>query len=397
MKKCALVGSDVSYSYSKIIHEYIAKLKGVTLEYDLISIDDISKFNFNEYEGINITIPYKEEVLKFVNELSEEVREIGNANTIDSNLKAYNTDILGLKYALEDLVGPLKELSRVVVLGNSSTAQMIKILLAEQDVLIVSRTPIENQISYDQLEEFYGDLIINTTPVTMKSLDASPVGIEHLKNFKYVYDLNYNPSNNKFLTDACALNILHDNGLLMLIMQAVYAFEIWHNVKLSEFERVCAIDFVKQLVWPKTALIGMPYSGKSTYGKKKMNNGERVIDLDEEITEKIGDIAKYIKQEGIEKFRQIETKVLSEVINDDYDYLICGGGVVENIANYQLLSEHQIKHMACDFEILVERMNKSQKVSGQIRPLTNNENDLKMRYDQRKIKYKIWSKNSIIN
>ncbi len=396
MIKCALVGANVSYSYSKIIHEYIAKLKNIDLQYDLISCSDISNFDFTEYQGVNITIPYKEAVLEFVSEQSEEVKQIGNANTIDNNLNAYNTDILGLEYALKYLVGDLTQLKRVVVLGNSSTAQMIKALLKDIDVVIVSRTPKNEQISYSQIEEFYGDIIINTTPVTMKELYASPVSKEHLKQFDYAYDLNYNPSNNAFLNLACELEIFHDNGLLMLIMQAVYAFEIWHNMTLTDSEIEGVIDYVKQCVWPKKAIIGMPYSGKTSLGKKLKSEGYRVIDLDEEISGQIGEIAVYINEKGIEAFRKIETKILAKVVMNDYDYLICGGGVIETIENYSLLTEHQIEYLYADLELLLERMNNSKATNSQKRPLTSNESDMKKRYEQRKIKYKVWAKNCII-
>lgn len=396
MKQFALIGKNVTYSYSKMIHEYLGKIKGIDLEYHLKSVAQISELDLSKYEGVNITTPYKQQILEHCSSKSEIVQKIGNANTLDMNLKAYNTDLSGLKYALEKLVGELTKLKRIVVLGNSSTAKMIQYLFKEQEVIIVSRTPNKNQVAYGKYDEFYGDLIINTTPVTMQNINKSPVKKRHLENFTYAYDLNYNPSHNYFLRQASDLNISNDNGLLMLIMQAVFAFEIWHNTQVSKIEVAQVIKYVKDKVWPKKAIIGMPYSGKTSYGRELENKGYRVIDLDQEISNKIEKPEKYIEKNGIEAFREIEHRILKEVVECDYDYLICGGGIVENIENYSVLSEHQILYLKKDLNTLQVQMEKSQQKNEQKRPVTPDYLALKSCLEKREIKYKVWAKNCII-
>lgn len=396
MKQYGLIGLDVSYSYSKIIHEYIAKIKNIDLEYHLISTGDLGAIDFNQYAGLNITNPYKSEILKYVKHQSAEVKQMANANTIIGTNQAHNTDVLGLKYALAALVGDLSQIKRVLVLGNSNTSKMIKYLFENQEVIIVSRNPSAEQIAYDQISEFYGDIIINTTPLTMKDLSLSPVNQQQLKNFKYAYDLNYNPSHNLFLKQASELNISNDNGLLMLIMQAIYAFEIWNELSLSNQEIEQVIKFVKQIVWPRHAIIGMPYSGKTTLGSKYAAQGYRVVDLDQVIEQNYGPIDQIIREAGIASFRQIENKTLQEVTEQEYDVLICGGGIVENMDNYQLLSEHQVLYLEKDFKTLQKQMQQAQNNNEQIRPLSSDVESLQMRLENREIKYKIWAKNCII-
>ncbi len=396
MNKYGLIGSNVNYSYSKIIHEYLGVLTKIDLTYDLISCSDLTKFSFADYAGLNVTIPYKAEILKYVEEQDEMVQLIGNTNTLVKTTKAYNTDILGLEYAIKNLVGDLTKIKRVVILGNSNTAKMISELFKASEVLICSRTPKHEQISYTDIHEFYGDLIINTTPLTMGSQDLSPVSEVQVRNFTYAYDLNYNPSHNQFLKIATELLIPNDNGLLMLIMQAVYAFEIWHQLKFSPEQIAQVIAYVEGIVWPKHAIIGMPFSGKSTLGEKLKMHGKVVIDLDQEITKKYSSPEAIITSTGIDRFRQIENQVLTELVQLDYDYLICGGGVIENIDNYSLLSEHKIHYLERTFTELEQNMRKVKEEGGEIRPITNDVISLKTKLTTREIKYKIWAKNCII-
>ncbi len=396
MQKYGLIGANVTYSYSKIIHEYIAKIKEIELEYELLSISDLTNFDLTKYDGLNVTIPYKNEIIKYLNEVDSYVQDIQSCNTITKTGHGYNTDVKGFVYGLERLIGSFDQIKRVVILGNSNSAKMIKSVFLHADVKICSRTPKNGMISYDEVDEFYGDLIINTTPVTMVSKNESPIVKKLLKNFKYGYDLNYNPSHNQFLCDLTELEIPNDNGLIMLIMQAVYAFEIWHNLKLNTNEIEQVIDYIEKIVWPKMAIIGMPYSGKTTLGQKYEKVGKVVIDLDAEITKKYGSIEQIMINFGVDGFREIETKVLKDVVLKDYDVLVLGGGIVEENANYKLLNNHRIKWLNPSLDVLIKQMQKSLNANEIIRPLTQNVASLTQKENMRKAKYKIWSKNQQI-
>lgn len=393
MEKYGLIGKNVTYSYSKIIHEYIGELKGIKIKYDLISVADLSTFKFAKYQGLNVTIPYKNEVIKYLAASDELVDILQSCNTITNDLSGYNTDAKGFEFAIKRLVGDLSTIKRVVVLGNSNSAKMIKAVLKTAEVKICSRNPQGEMIGYDNQAEFYGDLIINTTPLTMANVSKTPVSKEILSNFRYGYDLNYNPSHNQFLTDLTELEIENDNGLLMLIMQAIYAFEIWHDLKLEHSEIEQVINYVEQIVWPKVAIIGMPYSGKTTLGKKYREMGKVVIDLDEEITKRYGAIDQLIISNGIEYFRKLETVVLAEIVVQKYDVLILGGGIIENIENYQLLNNHQVKWLNPPFSKIVRHMENAIDQSEVTRPLTSNVISLEQKKNEREIKYKIWSRN----
>lgn len=396
MKKYGLIGGNVDYSYSKIIHEYLAKLFNIELQYDLISCSDLAQFNFDEYSGLNITIPYKEEILKYANELELNVKQINSCNTLTHGRRAYNTDIYGFKAAINKLVGNIKNIKSVVILGNSKSSEMIKLVFNDIDVKVVSRNPSGEMIGYDQLEKQKADLLINTTPVTMANLEDSPIKVELLKNYQYVYDLNYNPAINRLLADAESLNIPHANGLVMLIMQAVYAFELWHDVKLSSNQINEVQDAISKIIKPQVAIIGMPYSGKTTYGLKMQLQGKKVIDLDQYITEKYDEPSKIIKKKGLEYFRDIESLMLAEVCQLEHDILILGGGIIEKSRNYQQLTNHQIIWKKCSLAQLKQNQIKSNKVQGEIRPLAIDEKSLEKLYYKREIKYKLWAENCII-
>lgn len=392
MKKYGLIGKNVTYSYSQIIHQQLAKYYDLDISYDLISCDDLTQFDFTKYAGLNVTIPYKEMVLEYIETASEIVQELGVCNTIIGNKIADNTDIRGFTKAITNFVGSLDTINSVVILGNSASSKMIKMVFKNAKVKIVSRKPHDQMLSYADLSEVQADLLINTTPVTMNNQDESPITDEVISNFRYVYDLNYNPGINQLMIQAAKQNIPHQNGLEMLIMQAIYAFELWHDIKVSK-EIVQQIQIkVENLVNPKIAIIGMPFSGKTTYGKIMQKQGKKVIDLDEKLVDNNQDPQVIIPTLGIETFRDMETAMLKKIINEDYDILILGGGIVERIENYRLLVGHQIYYKECQLSTLIERS----KVATTMRPLVMNNSDLKQLYSIRQIKYKVWSKDSII-
>ncbi len=392
MKNYGLIGKDVTYSYSKIIHQLLAEYYNLEMNYDLISCNDLTDFDFTKYDGLNVTIPYKETVLQYIETQSDIVQVLGTCNTIINNTIADNTDILGFTYAITNFIGSLEQIKSVVILGNSASSKMIKMVFKDANVKIVSRNPKDEMLSYADLSGVCADLLINTTPVTMNNQDKSPISDEIITNFQYVYDLNYNPGINRLMIQAAQENIPHQNGLEMLIMQAIYAFELWHDIKVEEQVIAQIQTKIKGLVNPKVAIIGMPFSGKTTYGKKMQAQGKKVIDLDAKLVENNQDPQIIIPQQGIEVFRDMETSMLEKVINEDYDILILGGGIVERIENYRLLVEHQIFHKECQLSTLIAR-SKNTIVK---RPLVMKDSDLKKLYSRRQIKYKVWSKDSII-
>jgi shikimate dehydrogenase len=256
IKKFGLLGEKLSHSFSPEIHRLIFKELGVEAQYDLIELskDEISgimdKIRKGEITGVNVTIPYKQEVMKYLDELSEEAESIGAVNTItmkNGKLTGFNTDYWGFRFTLEKMKLSLEEKKSVVLGGGGSARAVIKSLLdLKSSVSLVSRSPEKAEIefsdfkgletiSYDDLKNIKGVLIVNTTPVGMyPNSEKSPVDHATVENFENSVDLIYNPEETLFLSYANN----GENGLYMLVGQAVKAQEIWFDKKLKSFDSI---------------------------------------------------------------------------------------------------------------------------------------------------------------
>lgn len=391
MKRFGLIGRNVSYSYSKIIHEYLGKNLGIELSYDLISTDSLDKVNFGAYDGLNITIPYKQEVIGKLNSCNQFVLKIDSCNTVTNQLIGHNTDKDGFKYLCELLIDDLTKIKRVVILGNSNSGKMIKALFTDANCITISRNECtqENYFTYSNEEEIYGDLVINTTPIGQGiQLEDSPLKEELIKKFSYVIDLNYNPNINLFLNYAAANSIPNINGLGMLVVQAIKAFEIWNDLEVPKDLYDATYNYVDKLVNPKMAIIGMPYAGKTHYGNELSKQGKRVIDLDYEISQKTNMANdEFINKFGISEFRKMETQTLAQIVLKEYDVLILGGGIIEDFSNRLLLKHHRIQYLNVDFERLSKQFTLAKARGEETRPLTNDFQKLEAVYQRRKLIY----------
>lgn len=238
-----LLGRNISYSFSS--GYFNEKFNDLGLKnhsyvnFDIPTIDDFSTLPTQEIQGMNVTIPYKEEIIPFLNEIDSEAKEIGAVNTIkflDSGmLKGYNTDVFGFKNSLK----PLLKLhhTKALILGTGGASKAVKYALDALQIqsVFVSRTPINNnQISYSQLNEsIIGEytVVINCTPLgTFPETDLCPdlpyqfIGSKHL-----LYDLIYNPSETTFLKKGKEKGAIIKNGLEMLQLQAEKSWQIWNE------------------------------------------------------------------------------------------------------------------------------------------------------------------------
>ncbi|WP_180964013.1 shikimate dehydrogenase [Haloimpatiens massiliensis] len=252
-----LIGEKLSHSLSPDIHERIFKEKFINGDYQILEItrenipkvlDELNKVGF---KGVNVTIPYKVDIIKYISEISEEAKDIGAVNTIkfyDGRTRGYNTDYFGFKKVLEkwhiDVMG-----KKAVVLGSGGAANMVYYCLLKSgvdEITIVTRdkkTVIERNIfpkahiiEYKNLNELKDKyIIVNTTPCGMyPDIDESPVPMDFLSNFNWVVDLIYNPEETLLLRYAKKKGIKCVNGLYMLVAQAVAAEEIWNEITLKE-------------------------------------------------------------------------------------------------------------------------------------------------------------------
>ena len=239
-----LVGKDISYSFSQ---QYFSK-KFETLKlndhsyqnFDISTIDDFSNSiaNAENLKGLNVTIPYKEEVLTYLDEIDDEAKKIGAVNTIkilDKNkLKGFNTDVFGFEESLKPLLKKIH--NKALILGTGGASKAVKYVLNKLgiEVLFVSRNPkSENEISYNELTESIVTsytVIVNCTPIgTHPAIDECPkIPYEYLTPNHLLYDLIYNPSRTLFLKKGEEKCAQVSNGFKMLELQAEKSWEIWN-------------------------------------------------------------------------------------------------------------------------------------------------------------------------
>jgi len=259
MKKLFLIGKSLKHSISPFIHNKILSELGIDAVYSNVELSDFVKLKEfvemvrkdKDVIGFNITIPYKEDILGFCDEVSEDVRIIKAANTVkkeDGKLLAYNTDWIGFKRSLEDIGVDVKD-KKILVLGSGGAAKACiygLYRMGTKEVFVANRTyekvesvkslfedilkifPVEWLKKYD----FKYDIIINTTSVGMfPNIENSPFdfGDYATEMPVFVYDIIYNPLKTTFLKEAEKRGIKTGNGLKMLVYQAVEAEKIWFS------------------------------------------------------------------------------------------------------------------------------------------------------------------------
>ena len=252
MEFYGLLGESLSHSLSPQIHKRIFQLNNIDGAYKLfpVSKEDVKSIGkcirILGIKGMNVTIPYKEEVISQLDYISDEVKEIRAVNTIslvDGKLYGYNTDYYGFGSMLE--INNINVKDKIaVVLGTGGAAKAVVAYLKDNGVkkiFLVSRNKNNvtwcdevNIINYSELENIKGDLLINTTPVGMyPKVGISPVNEEIIKRFEAIVDLIYNPRETELLRLAKLNGKKNCDGLYMLVGQAVKAQEIWQEKSID--------------------------------------------------------------------------------------------------------------------------------------------------------------------
>lgn len=343
-----LIGYPLGHSFSKDIHE---KISSITYDLNPISTYDGLKelMTSKDLKGINVTIPYKKKVIKFLDEVSSKANEIGAVNTIVkkyNKLYGYNTDYLGFKRLLESNKMNPRGLT-CLILGTGGTRNTVYTLLKDlgaKEIITASRQKKEGCITYNQLGNYTKkiEMIINTTPVGMYPNNyESLINIELFTKLKYVVDVIYNPLRTKLVLDAQRNNIKAIGGLEMLISQAIYANELFLDTK---YDDSLFFKIYKEMYLEKTniVLIGMPMSGKTNVGKRIARIfKKKFIDSDNEIIKKIKmPIKDYFEKYGEEAFRKIEHEKIVELSKLNNVIISTGGGVIKNFKNISLLKQN---------------------------------------------------------
>lgn len=377
-----LIAEKLGHSFSKEVHN---KLFDYDYELKEIAEKDFDSFmKSKDFKAINVTIPYKERVIPYLDYLSEMAENIGAVNTIVNDngvLKGYNTDFLGM-VALINKNKIQIENKKVLILGSggtSKTALMVAKSLKCSTVYRVSRDKKENCITYDDAKTKHYDaqVIINTTPVGMyPNIGVSAINLDDFPKTEAIIDAIYNPLRSKLVCDAKEKNLTAVGGLYMLVAQAALAAEkfIGTTVATQEIDRVYnEILSAKQNI----VLVGMPGSGKTTIGKLlAKQHSMKFIDTDEQIvkrTEK--SIPQIFSEIGEQGFRKIETEIIRSISGVQNTVISTGGGAILNKNNIDILKENGkvyfIDRPLCEI------------VATSDRPLSSNKDDLIKRYEER--------------
>ena len=341
--ECGLLGGKLGHSFSPQIHGALADYRYTLWEKSPEELDDFLKNG--DFTGLNVTIPYKKDVMPYCAELSEQAKKVGAVNTIvrrrDGTLLGHNTDYFGFAYLLKQS-GIAVAGKKCLVLGTGGASVTVQTVLREQGakVVVLSRSGPEN---YDHLER-HADaaLIVNATPVGMyPNTGVSPIKLIFFPNLEGVLDLIYNPARTQFLLDAEKLGVPGWNGLSMLVAQAKESAE-WFTEKTIPDERIEEIYTRLRRETENLVIIGMPGSGKTTVGRLLAQaTGKIFVDVDEEIIRTAGmSISEIFAASGEAGFREIETSVLCKLGKGSGQVIATGGGCVTRPENYSLLHQN---------------------------------------------------------
>lgn len=381
-----VLGKTLQHSYTPEIYKQLANI-----DYRKFEIEETELKSFllsEEWEGINVTIPYKKTVMSYLDSFGEEVKRLGNVNTIirdtHGHLIGHNTDYFGFKILVESLGTSVQGKKALVFGGNGGAGSTCMCVLKDLGVRAYS-VNLTGDLTYENMLDFHRDaqLIVNATPVGM--YPNCPAAVASLKSFKQlegVVDIVYNPARTALMMEAEQLGITCAGGLLMLVAQAAKAIEYYNGFMPSMKEILETTSKLSNQV-KNIALIGMPGSGKTTIGEELARiSNRKFIDLDAFIEEKVDQsCSSYIKEKGEEAFRLIESTTLKEISSQSNLVIACGGGIVTQPVNYEYL--HQNSRI-----VYIKRP--LNKLSTNDRPLSKTLG-VKSLYAQRKDLYESWA------
>lgn len=347
--KYGLIGEHLTHSYSCDIHAQIADY-----EYELCELrpEEVGPFlEKRDFCAINVTIPYKQTVMPYLDEISETAQRIGAVNTIVNRggvLYGDNTDFAGMR-ALSENIGLSLAGKKVLILGTggaSKTAQALAKFMGAEEYYCVSRFGRDGSITYERAIAEHADaqVIINATPVGMFPRSAGrPIDISAFPALEGVLDAIYNPLRTNLVLDAQERGLPAAGGLYMLSAQAVHASAVFRGIEVDPKLIDKAYKSVKTAK-QNIVLVGMPSSGKTTVGGiLAEKTGLELADTDEYIVKKTGmPIADYFAKYGEAEFRKIEKETIAELSGTGGKVIATGGGAVLDKDNIRALKQNGV-------------------------------------------------------
>ena len=387
--KFGLLGRKLGHSYSPMIFDLMGGYRYDLFEREPEGIEDLLRKG--DFDGLNVTIPYKKEVLQYLDEIDPLALRLGAVNTIvkrDGRLFGYNSDYYGFQAMVLrtriDVTG-----KKVLVLGSGGASVTVRAVLEDlgAQVVLISRSGENNYTNLDRHRD--AALIVNTTPVGMYPHNGSaPLSLEGFTALEGVLDLIYNPARTQLLMECEKYGIPGFNGLWMLVAQAKQSAQWFLGRELPD----SLVSDIHQKLRDKMeniALVGMAGCGKSTLGRAlAKETGKKFVDADAEVEDLAGKtIPQIFAQEGEEMFRRMETTVLAELGMESGLVIATGGGCVTREENYPLL--HQNSRI-----IWLDRCPARLPTEG--RPLSQKTHPAKL-YEMRKPLYKAFADAAVDN
>ncbi len=357
MRKCGLLGEKLGHSYSPEIHALLGDY-----EYELYEKTPAEAEVFlrhGEYDGLNVTIPYKKTAAALCTELSPAARKLGSVNTIavrtaeDGSRILYgdNTDYAGFLALVKKSRVSVKG-CKCLVLSSGGASVTVKAVLEDLgagETVVISRSGADNYENLQKHED--AELIVNTTPVGMyPGNGAKPLDLKTFPRLKALFDIVYNPARTALMLQAEELDVPAFGGLYMLVAQAEAASRVFTaddpaHPAMDPLQSAADVQRIYDLLKDRQeniVLIGMPGCGKTSVAKELAKRTNRPLyDADEEIERRTGKLIPEIFAEGREEsFRKIETEVLADLGKMSGVILSTGGGCVTRPENYPLLHQN---------------------------------------------------------
>lgn len=385
--KCGLIGRKLGHSYSCQIHHAIADYS-----YDLWELEPEQLAPFlqkGDFAGVNVTIPYKQQVIPYLDDLSDTARAIGAVNTIvnrSGRLYGDNTDLAGM-IALIRRLGLELHGKKVLILGTggtSKTARAAAQQLGAAEIYRLSRSGREDAVTYEGARRLHGDaaVLINTTPCGMyPAVEDCPLDPADFPRLEGVVDAVYNPLRTNLVLAARERGIPAQGGLYMLAAQAVYAGALFRGCQAAQADIDLAYRTVLRQV-ENIVLIGMPSAGKTTVGQLlARRTGKKFTDTDTLAEQRIGmTIADYFRTSGEEAFRAREQETVAEVSAAGGQIIATGGGAILRRENLTALRRNGL---------LVFLDRPIEQLTATVdRPLASDREALRRRYEERYALYR---------
>lgn len=352
--RCGLLGRKLGHSYSPQIHAQLASYSYELFEKEPEELEDFLKNG--DFSALNVTIPYKQAVIPYLDELSPLAKRLGSVNTIvrrSGRLIGHNTDYFGFFSTVSrsglDLRG-----KKCLIIGTGGVSKPAIAVLSELGAVVIPISHRENTPE-NLAQHADASLIVNCTPVGMyPNVGQSPVDLAQFPALEGVIDMIFNPARTELLMQAEKRGIVAIGGLWMLVAQAKEASEWFQDATISDSE-IARIYALLRAQTENIILIGMPGCGKTTIGQiLATRTNRRFVDADAYIETLAGkSIPQIFAEDGEAIFRDWETKALASLGAQSALILATGGGCVTQACNYPLLHQNgRIVYIKRDLSLL---------------------------------------------